>query len=830
MPSITENMDNWTAVFDLLLFRQLRDDVDDTLVQKLVSSLDTCVRDKQGFALALWEHCGILSKLEKAVAVPRTSESLCFALHVIATFGKLESLFTSLRDASRVLRALKRSVDNPANASERAAYASVMTSFLHHAPGQSWCLENDISSRMFHWLQDPSIFVQGIAEAYFVTLLESDLKGDGCHQTESFLSQALAEELSPTQRKNCLRVLCSVLDKDSRYADKLCSKFNLRRHLLESCATWMPLPEAVSRAAAGVLAALSTSASDESFFQEVVATLGEDKLVVVKFASCFTEQRRRAHSQTSQETEWEIAKVLTELLTTNGPQSADRSKARAVQSAAICELQRALPHFSYPATYKMVADKVVEFLQHSSAAKVPRLLSVALECFALCVSKMDLTKADPSKLAGYLTSLAPVLRDPNVSAHVLKEALVTSVTLACSVFSNGGPGFDWRECGALLSLGESLQRHLVSTEPYFAEVALDAVGGVSDTVDALKLVEGTAGLSCLVDWLQHYGLACFTWDNLRNGDGGVRASAASAVGKLFVRDWLWTHFSCRLTLSEADAVRAVMSVALDDADVFARRAASATLRLWLDRDRLGLRSKQRQALQRCASNMLALDLDCEIQMVGLSLWKTLLGECLDGRSSVGNASIKDVLEEADTAGFGASVKKAVAVEADREVRKEACQFLTELHTRLQGELLRSCSSACVETTSTAGKVHPPTGAGDSAGFDGNATPMECNDAIPEEGYSAALEEVLDLNISECLQRKLKPPEEIGKAAAAFFNTERLLLEPTVCTTSLLAEVAVSPGFREEAGAEECSFERCCASILEDLLAAAASEHCDRDCY
>lgn len=193
---------------------------------------------------------------------------------------------------------------------------------------------------------------------------------------------------------------------------------------------------------------------------------------------------------------------------------------------------------------------MVEFFQHSSAAKVARLLSVALECFALCVSKMDLPNTDTSKLSGYMASLAPVLRDPNVSAHALREALVTSVTLACSLFSNGGGDFDWRGCSALLALGESLQRHLVSTEPHFAEVALDAVGGFADAADALKLVENTSGLSCLVDWLQHYGLACFTWDSLRNGDGGVRASAASAVGKLFVRDWLWTHFSQRLTLSE----------------------------------------------------------------------------------------------------------------------------------------------------------------------------------------------------------------------------------------------------------------------------------------
>lgn len=829
MSSTTEYVDKWTAVFDLLLFRQLRDDVDDTLVQKLVSSLDTCVRDKKEFALELWERCGVLSKLDKAIAVPRTSEALCFALHTIAAFGKLELLFMSIRDTSRVLKALKRSVDNAANASERAAYASVMTSFLYHKPGLAWCLENDISSKMFHWLQDPSIFVQGKAEAYFVALLQLDLEDDNRHQTETFLNRILAEELSPTQRKNCLRVLGGLLEKDGECADKFCSEFDLRRRLLKSCANWTPLPEATSRVAAGVLAALSTSTSDESFFQEVVAALGQDKLLVIKFASCFTQQRRRAHSRTSQETEWEIAEALTEPLAANGPQSADRSKARAVQSAAICELQRALPHFFYPATYKMVADKVIEFLQQSSVANVARLLWVALECFALCVSKMDLAKADPSKLIGYLASLAPFVRDLNVSAHALKEALTTSVTLACGLFSNGGQDFDWRGCSVLLSLGESLQRHLVSTQSHFTEVALDALGGFADTTGALNLVEGTAGLSCLVDWLQHYGLACFTWDNLRNSDGGVRASTASAVGRLFVQDWLWTHFSQRLTLSEADAVQAMMSMAVDDTDVFARRAAAATLRLWLDRDRLGLRSRHREALQHCASNMLALDLDSEVQVVGLSLWKMLLEERFDGgRSSLVNAGAEDVLKEADAAGFGASVKRAMAVEADREVRKHACEFLAKLHAGLRDEL-PSCNSAPVETTSTGGEVHPPpSGAGDSAGCEGSSAPMECG--VPEGDYSAALEEVLDLNISECLQRKLKPPEEIGKAAGTSSNTQGLRLEPVECTASLLADALASLSLQEELEAEEGSFDRSCASILEDLLAAAASEHCDRDCY
>ncbi|KAL1438480.1 hypothetical protein MTO96_048091 [Rhipicephalus appendiculatus] len=788
MPVPAEQVEKWNAVFDLLLFRQLKDDVDDTLVQKLVTFLDASVRDDSEFGTQLWGDCNVMPKLEKAVAVPRTPESLCFALQLLAIFGKLEQMFTSLRDDSRVLKALDRLSDN-AGASERVSYLEAVTSFLGHQPGRTWCIEHGVSSRVFQFLQDASVFVQGKAEAFFVAFLESDFsKGNG-REVAAFVNRTLMEELPPRQRRRCLHVIRSLLEKDAEFGKKLCSESDVHRRLLGCCVAWMLSSEA-SGAAADVLAKLASTMQDESFFEEAMNSLSSDKLVSIKFAASFIAERASVQSCSSTEIERKIAEALTGPIAALECEFGDKSKARALQSAAVCELKRALPHFVHSATHEVVADKIVQFLTKSPAAKVTRLLSVALECFAFAVKKIDLVQADPTKLGSYLDNLAPFLRDPNLSAHALKQALAISLTLVCVIFSNASRDFDWRACGALCSFGESLQRQLVSTEPQFVEAALDSFSGIGDDVERLNLQEGSATLSCLMDWLQHYGLAS------------------------------------RLSLEEVEVIKAVSSMALDDTDVFARRAAASTLCGWLDRDCLGLCSRHKGALQHCASGMLGSDLDCEVQLAGLSIWKTLLGESLDVSSVVSDSAVKEMLEEADSAGFGASMRKAMASDADQEVRKDAQAFLCQLWTRLHDQCSLREKSRAMGCTQDGADASNCEGKPDHCAE--AEAPMECGDSTSNVDRLAAMEEVLDLGVSECLQRKLKLPENIQKPATPL-TTGTLQLE-LVDTTELLARLSALGTFRN-CNAEHVTGEfHSGDSLLEDILAAAASEHCDRDCY
>ncbi|XP_050029475.2 uncharacterized protein [Dermacentor andersoni] len=824
MPTPTEQLEKWNAAFDLLLFQQLKDDVDDTLVQKLVSVLNTNVQGDAEFGTGLWRGCGVLSKLEKSVAVPRTSESLCFTLQLIAVFGKLEPMFASLQNDSRVLKGLDRLGENT-NASEQASYLDVVTSFLSHQSGRAWCIEHGVSSKVFQCLQHPSVFVQGKAEAFFVALLMSDLSGGGCGEVAVFVNKILTEELPPRQRRKCLHVVRSLLEKDPQLSKKLCSEFDVHRHLLGCCVAWMSTSEAAS-AAADVLAKLASAMQDERFLEEAMDLLSRDKLVSIKFAASFVQESASIQPCISKETEQKIAEILTGPIATKELEVGDKSKVRALQSTAVCELKRALPYFVHSVTHEMVVDKIVQFLLHSPAAKVTRLLSVALECLVFAVKKVDLVKADPSRLRSYLDNLAPFLRDPNLSAHALKQALAISLTLACVMFSSAGQDFDWRACAALCSFGESLQRQLVSTEPQFVEAALDSFSGIADDVERLNLGEGTSGLSCLVNCLQHYGLARFVWDNLRNSDGGVRASAVAAIEKLFSREWLWTHFCSRLSLTEADVVKDVSSMALDDTDVFARRSAASTLRSWLDRDYLGLRSRHRSALQRCASGMLSLDLDCEVQLGGLSIWKTLLGETLNTSSAVSESTVKELLREADTAGFGASMKKAMASDADQQVRRDAQAFMHQLLAMLHGQC--SFSGKTLEMGSEQDGVGASNYEGKPVNRNEAEASMVSGDEFSNADRSAAMEEVLDLGVSECLQRKLKLPENIQTSAASL-AADSLQLE-LVHTTDLLAKLSPLGTF-EKCNAEHVSLDfQSCDSILEDILAAAASEHCDRDCY
>ncbi|KAK8763404.1 hypothetical protein V5799_033991 [Amblyomma americanum] len=797
MPPSVEHVDKWDAVFDLILFRQLKEDVDDTLVQKLVSFLDASVQNNADFGTQLWKACSILPKLEKAVAVPRTSESLCFALHLIAAFGKLEPLFVSLRDDSRVLKALNRLINN-ANASERAAYLGAVISFLRHRSGRSWCVENGVSSKLLQCLQDASVFVQGKAEAFFVAFLESDLNESDGSQVTAFLNRTLTEEMPPRQRKKCLHIVRSLLGKDLELSSRLCSDFDLHRRLLDSCVTWLSSSTDVATAAADVLAKLLASVDDESLFHEALSSLSGSKLVCIKFAASFIQESAPSHP--SKELEEKIAEIITGPIpiVASEPESGDKSKERALQSAAICELKRAVPHFLHSASHEMVADKVAQFLLYSPAAKVTRILSVALECFASIIRKMDLAQTDPVKLKNYLDTLAPFLRDANVSAHALKQALTISVTLSCAAFSTASENFDWRACGALCFFGESLQRHLVSTEPQFVEAALDAFSGIKDDVEGLKFGKGSPGLACLVDWLQHYGLARFVWDNLRNNDAVSR-------------------------LTEEEVIRDVTSMAVEDVDVFARRSAASTLCVWLDQDYLGLRSKQPNALRDSASKMLSQDLDAEVQLAGLSLWKAILTESLNTMSIHTDASVRDVLREADRAGFGTSVKKAMAADADEQVRVAASAFLHHLSVKLHNQF--SFSAVPSETGCGDSKVCAMSHEGNPAQHTEAAASMDCSDATVDTDREAAMEEVLDLAVSECLQRKLKLPEDVQKATVPITVGNSTTSTADILAT--LSSLSASKDCDMEHGS--CDFQTC-ASLIEDLLAAAASEHCDRDCY
>ncbi|KAL3176036.1 hypothetical protein MRX96_010744 [Rhipicephalus microplus] len=820
MPVPAEKLEKWNAVFDLLLFRQLKDDVDDTLVEKLVTFLDASVRQDLEFGTELWRGCDVLLKLEKALAVPRTSESLCFALRLIAVFGKLETMFTSLLDDSCVLKALDKFSDN-AGAREQVSYLETVTSFLSHQSGRAWCIEHGVSSKVFQCLQEASVFVQGKAEAYFVAFLESDFSKSNGSEVTAFVNRTLTEELPPRHRKRCLHVIRSLLEKDAEFGKKLSSESDVHQRLLGCCVAWMSSSEA-SGAAADVLAKLASTMQDDSFFEEVMNSLSSDRLVSIKFAASFIAES--AHLCANVEIERKIAETLTSPIATTESEFGNKSKVRALQSAAVCELKRALPHFVHLATHEMVASKIMQFLTNSSAVKVTRLLSVALECLAFTVEKIDLVQADATKLRSYLDNLAPFLRDPNLSAHALKQALAVCLTFVCVIFSSASQDFDWRACGVLCSFGESLQRQLVSTEPQFVEAALDSFGGIGNDADRLNLQACSAALSCLADWLQHYGLARFVWDNLRNGDGGVRASAVAAIGKLFVREWLWTHFCNRLSLDEANVIKDVSSMVVDDADVFARRSAASTLRTWLTRDCLGLRSRHRSALQRCASTMLCLDLDCEVQLAGLSIWKTLLGESLGASSAVSDSTVKEILKDADTAGFGTSMKKAMACDADQEVRKDAQAFMRQLWTRLHDQCLLPEKSRVMGHTQD--EVDASDGKPDHSAEAG--APMECCDNTSTVDRLAAMEEVLDLGVSECLQRKLRLPENIRKPAAP--PTTCTLKSELVDTTELLARLSARGTFRN------CDVEHVTEdfhsgdSLLEDILAAAASDHCDRDCY
>lgn len=87
-----------------------------------------------------------------------------------------------------------------------------------------------------------------------------------------------------------------------------------------------------------------------------------------------------------------------------------------------------------------------------------------------------------------------------------------------------------------------------------------------------------------------------------------------------------------------------------------------------------------------------------------------------------------------------------------------------------------------------------------------------------------MDQVLDLGLSECLLRKLRPSEDI--CTSKEIPGCGLTLATTVTTESMLGYVS------ERLPLEPCGtilFNET-QSLLDDLLAAAASTHRDMDCY
>ncbi|CAN8030716.1 unnamed protein product [Ixodes persulcatus] len=774
-----EMAQKWSSVIDVLLFQKLRDDVDDTLVQKLITFLDAT--DDQEFLGCLLSISS--EKLATTLESAKTPSSLAFGLHLTAALGRREQLFRSLGQ-NGVLTALEKLDISGQEASVRSALLHALTAFLQHESGVTWAARQGALDRVLPSLLDPSVFVQNKAEAFCVAYLSGNIDAPKAGQ---FLDTTLGEA-HLKRRKRCLRILLAVMKRSKEAVSALCRDHSLETRLASLVGQASTTEEELCLAAQ--LAALLSRAGGGPTLTDSLALFKRSPAARVKFAAAFIESGADVEEE----------KRCVELLV-----SGLDDPSRSVVSSSLGELRQVMPRLAHPATLERVAEGTFRFLGHSRWARQSRLLAVALECFGMALAGTDLVAAGSEKLEAYLVGLMSVPSNDSLTTHALQELLGSGVTLAVALSGCVASDTEWSSSAGLTRLGEALRRHMVSTEPLATEAALEALAGLANVQSELGAVRADR----MCQWLELHALPRFLWGCLDCTDGGVRAAALSALARLCLQPQLCQLLQSTLQLSQSEVVERVAQTARNDADVFARRAAMATLSLWVGRDCLA--PDCRSAARRSASRAVARDLDSEVQLSGLATWRTCLDADLDALAERTEASARQALGKADADGLGSAVESVLCTDSDARVRSETERLLRDLRDRLTREFAFSASGN--------GSAFPYR----RRGHGESRTYLAFGDE-PALDRGEVMDQVLDLGLSECLLRKLRPSEDIrtseeipgcGPTPATPVTTESMLgyvsegLPRKPCGTVLFDETQ---------------------SLLDDLLAAADSTHRDMDCY
>ncbi|EEC07390.1 hypothetical protein IscW_ISCW018758 [Ixodes scapularis] len=204
-----EMAQKWGSVIDVLLLQKLRDDVDDTLVQKLITFLDAT--DDQEFLGCLLNISS--EKLAATLESAKTPSSLAFGLHLTAALGRREKLFVSLGQ-NGVLAALEKLEISGQEASVRSALLHALTAFLQHGTRRK---------RLRCYLSG-NIEAPKVGQFLDTALGEAYLK-----RRKRLFAHLLT--VSRVDLHGCLRILLAVMKRSKEAVSALCRDHSLDTRL-----------------------------------------------------------------------------------------------------------------------------------------------------------------------------------------------------------------------------------------------------------------------------------------------------------------------------------------------------------------------------------------------------------------------------------------------------------------------------------------------------------------------------------------------------------------------------------------------------------------------
>ncbi|XP_064478782.1 uncharacterized protein LOC135392066 isoform X2 [Ornithodoros turicata] len=800
----------WRSVFDLLLFRELRDDVDDTLVQKLISCLDSMVIENREHAEGIWKDAGLREQIPRAFGAGGRAASTVFALRATGAFGQDENFFRDMQAGTQILhRLLHLEIAGPTrDSSVKAAYLRTLFNILSHRTGNTWVMEQGLFSKTFPCLQDCSIFVQNAAEKFLARFLSLNILVDPGAAEVSTVVDSVCYHKDINQSKRCLRIIKGVLDDSPEVADVLCSQFQLDVKL-EELLKESETDSANDICLSELLCRLRCAREEWDMQIDTMKLLenGGKTATLIRTAATVLQYPQTLSPEINEKCFKTLGTVVL------------RHAKPSFVSSALCALRESIALKCDKDIGEHLLECLSAFLslavdESSYWAKQSRILAVACECFGLTLTIVEGAGLELPVSERYLGMTLRLLPNTNLSCHGIKELLSASVALALGIFSRCQQDFCWSSSPGLVQLATVFQRCLVYTDHEVIETALEVFPQLAATQEFLP-----ASRHCtFTKWLEDNFLLRFVWDTTRSMHGNVRASAAVVLGQVCPCEYVWRHFRDTLQLTEqnannpdsrnfqSDAIHLMTTMVVTDPNVFARRSAMAALSSWVVRDTFGAYSRNATSLRRTLLESVAFDLDSSVQRMGLHTWGTCLELDLnnvDPRSRNPHTA-SEVLKRADADGLGVALGRSLAPDSDHEVRIEAFGLVERLRKRLRLEFQMDIGP----TIDTSFFRH----------MSGLLEPEE-HVASSAEERSKGADEVLDKTISDWLQQKL----------IARGDTLPSSREDRLATLSGGATVMEILEMKLEVCKEDCQWKRI-DSIIDDILNAAATEHRVQDCY
>ncbi|XP_076340143.1 integrator complex assembly factor BRAT1 [Tachypleus tridentatus] len=715
--------------FRVIFTEKLREDIDDTLLQKFFSFLSSMGSECQDLLTyqLLINKTDVVKFLHKVLEECSSSEIQALAIRIVGLLSQDNGFIQILesQDSFSLLDDLKKFSRNEkistVDAVVRAAFLECMYKCSLVEEGLKWIYKCGIHNTGLSCLSDRSLFVSRAAELFIVScLVKSYHHGYGsstetakpseerfCQLIEAVLQHITCPRenaITESQKGmliSCIAVLKGVFDRETEVLKLLNNKYKFDEFLIQNFL--QPRLDVNVRCKLSELVALvlSTCPSKIPEFKaqltHIVSTLVlQNQLQVLlclvaavlkcmplgvthlstplfyimvsplAYVGAFEVKTQPFHG-----IEFLVENVLREKTTCRKITMFCLNLLKSVQS----NLQNSDILLSVKILQELVKLTVPKQDGSSSETRIigcKKTKRALLETLASLINIEGILQKE-EEISELLETCCKVMESCDITPAELSDCakVIKSVFKIYSVTSQDVISKLCHKSNALDSVGRVLSKRIMDPRWEIVDTVLELLG---------DLVSIFTDYSLDSEWLLHHYLISFTWELVINSylEGYVKASAIRTLGLMCCNNTVWCHLKAQNALTEEKVITTVIASAFIDQDGFVKRAMVETVGLLLTKDFGNMYST-------CKSMVCWLlrtsckDLDWEVKIRSLELWCHLVEKNL--QSPV--VSFENQLYCLYTHGLADCLVEALD-DQDRAVRHHAATVLLNIRQNLEG--------------------------------------------------------------------------------------------------------------------------------------------------